>query len=354
MLPRTHGATQVRYGTMRENVLAMEVVTADGRVARLGKPVRKSSAGYDLAHLFIGAEGTLVGRGWPAGVRSLSACACVCVCVCVCKGQRRRRALCVVLHVRPPRHHLIASSTPAIVFCSYLLLCVCVRARPGVPHQGVITELTVRLHAQPEATAAAVCTFPDIAAAVAAVSDVMACSVPVARIEVWEGAAQLCTSSCVCLCVSCQHGSHMHATALQPRFWLCDLCLRTQHTRASSCWTSCPSRPSTPTAPPTSRSRPRCSLSSKAAPQRWRSRRPQWARSCASTSSWRVLAVVTGAAARATPAAAAAAKGASLISSGPRPRRSAAGCGRRATQPTGPAWRWCRAARATPQTCACR
>jgi len=104
---RASGTTAVRYGTMKDNVLALKVVLPNGEVMSTSRRARKSSAGYDLTRLIVGAEGTL----------------------------------------------------------------------------GIITELTLKLHAIPEATASGVCRFPSIKACCDAAIAAIQSGIPMARVE---------------------------------------------------------------------------------------------------------------------------------------------------------------------------
>ena len=107
---RASGTNAVRYGTMKDNVISLTVVLPDGKIIKTASKAKKSSAGYDLTRLFVGAEGTL----------------------------------------------------------------------------GVISELTLKLHSQPETIYAAVCPFPSVEAAVNTAIKTIQKGVPIAKIELLD------------------------------------------------------------------------------------------------------------------------------------------------------------------------
>lgn len=110
---RASGTSAVRYGTMAGNVLNLTVVTPQGEIIRTARRARKSSAGYDLTHLYLGSEGTL----------------------------------------------------------------------------GIITEVTLRLHARPEAVLAAVCSFPGPAEACRTAIEAIHCGLTPGRLEYMDAGA---------------------------------------------------------------------------------------------------------------------------------------------------------------------
>ncbi|WP_153141683.1 FAD-linked oxidase C-terminal domain-containing protein [Paraburkholderia agricolaris] len=107
---RASGTNAVRYGTMREQVLNLEIVLPDGSLVHTGTRARKSAAGYDLTHLFVGSEGTL----------------------------------------------------------------------------GIVTAVTLKLHAIPEHIAVATCSFPELSQAVQAVIQTVQAGVPIGRVELLD------------------------------------------------------------------------------------------------------------------------------------------------------------------------
>src|SRR5918912_342838 len=125
---RASGTNAVRYGTMRENVLSLKVVLADGRVIQTSRRAKKSAAGYDLTRLFVGSEGTLgiitevTVRLYPVQeAMSAAVCAFDSVDGCTQTWQARHDAYFACLQIRPGSR---AVSTDVCVPISRLAECV--------------------------------------------------------------------------------------------------------------------------------------------------------------------------------------------------------------------------------------